>query len=159
MALPARPQTDDVAVPGQRAAMASLSIAVPAIAPTDADKAGAGLRFFFGFLVEHWRLTVHEQMALLGIKARSSFYVLRAHALAGGAVQTEPVVHERLSHLMGIAHALASIFQLSPDAADAWTRTPNSDALFGGAPPLVRLIRGGVSDLYIVRRYLLNRLI
>lgn len=137
----------------------TVASTVPTVLPTEAEKAGAGLRFFFGCIVPHWQLTVAEQMALLGTERRSNFHALRKRALAGGPVETEPVVRERLSHLMGIAHVLASIFNINPATADAWIRTANSDEPFGGEPPLARLVLGGVADLYIVRRYLLNQLL
>lgn len=109
---------------------------------------GAGLRAF-GNIAEHWGLSVAEQLKLLGIASRSTFFKWRR--------EHEPRLPqdtlERLSYLLGIYKSL-QILLPDPHAADAWVRQPNSAPPFGGRSALERMLSGQVADLYIVRQYL-----
>ena len=110
-------------------------------------KAAAALRAFFR-LADAWQVGADEQRTLLGRPARTTFYRWRKGETGGVTVDTM----ERLSHLLAIYAALHSIY-LDRARADAWARRPNDDALFGGRPPLDRLLLGRVADIYEVRRY------
>lgn len=110
-------------------------------------KAAAALRAFFR-LGDAWQVGADEQRTLLGRPARTTFYRWRKGETGGVTVDTM----ERLSHLLAIYAALHSIY-LDRARADAWVRRPNDDALFGGRPPLDRLLLGRVADIYEVRRY------
>ena len=109
---------------------------------------GAGLRAFVN-IAEHWELSVAEQLKLLGIPSRSTFFKWRR--------EREPRLPqdtlERLSYLLGIYKALQILL---PDAraADEWVRKPNDAPPFGGRSALDRMLSGQVADLYIVRQYL-----
>jgi hypothetical protein len=109
---------------------------------------GAGLRAFAN-IAERWGLTVAEQLKLLGIPSRSSFFKWRR--------DREPRLPqdtlERLSYLLGIYKAL-QILLPDPRAADEWVRKPNTAAPFGGGSALERMLSGQVADLYVVRQYL-----
>jgi hypothetical protein len=114
-----------------------------------AERMGAaGLRSFFR-VAEHWRLSVDEQITLLGSPARSTYYRWRKE----GAESLPRDVLERLSYVLGIWKALQILL---PDevSADAWIRKPNEASPFGGRSALDRLLSGNVADLYEVRRYL-----
>lgn len=126
---------------------------IVATSPTPAARAperlaAAGLKAFF-LIAERWRLSADEAMTLLGRPARTTFYRWRR----GEAVGATPDLLERLSHVIGIHQALATLFP-EPARADAWLRRPNAAPLFGGAPAMDRLLAGGVSDLWVVRQYL-----
>ena len=109
---------------------------------------GPALRTFFR-IAKLWSLSVDEQMTLLGLSARSTFFkwkknpdvVLRRDTL------------ERISYIIGIYKALQLLL---PDesAADEWLRRPNTSPLFGGRSALDRLMSGQVADLFLVRQYL-----
>jgi Protein of unknown function (DUF2384) len=117
--------------------------------PPDAASAGAaGLRAF-GRIAELWRLSVAEQMTLLGLTSRSTYFKWRKEP----SVRLPRDTLERMSYLLGIYKALQLLL---PDsrAADEWLRRPNSAPLFGGRSALDRMLSGNVSDLYIVRQYL-----
>jgi len=92
---------------------------------------------------------VAEQLKLLGIASRSTFFKWRR--------EREPRLPqdtlERLSYLLGIYKALQILL---PDAraADEWVRKPNAAAPFGGRSALERMLSGQVADLYVVRQYL-----
>ena len=109
---------------------------------------GAGLRAFAN-IAEAWGLSVAEQLTLLGIGSRSTFFKWRRERepkLPGDTL-------ERLSYLLGIYKSL-QILLPDPKAADAWVRKPNRAPLFGGRSALERMLSGQVADLYVVRQYL-----
>ncbi len=109
---------------------------------------GAGLRAF-ARIAELWQLSVAEQMALLGITSRSTYFKWRKEPHP----RLPPDTLERLSYLLGIYKALQLLL---PDsrAADDWVRRPNEAPLFGGRSALDRMLSGHVVDLYVVRQYL-----
>jgi hypothetical protein len=109
---------------------------------------GAGLRAFAN-IAEAWGLSVAEQLKLLGIGSRSTFFKWRRERNPRLPRDTL----ERLSYLLGIYKSLQILL---PDAqtADAWIRKPNNAPPFGGRPALERMLSGQVADLYVVRQYL-----
>lgn len=125
------------AIPGPR----------PALPP--GQLAAAGLRAFAG-IARAWKLSVDEQLILLGSPARSTFFAWRKDPSVA-ALPRDTL--ERLSYLLGIYKAL-QILLPDPAAADAWVRKPNDAPLFGGRSALERMLAGNVVDLHVVRRYL-----
>ncbi len=128
-----------------------LSIASPRRGPERSGIAalgGPGLRAFAN-IAEAWGLSVAEQLQLLGIGSRSTFFKWRR--------EREPRLPrdtlERLSYLLGIYKSL-QILLPDPKAADEWIRRPNNAAPFGGRSALERMLSGQVADLYVVREYL-----
>ncbi len=114
-----------------------------------AELAGAaGLRAFVR-IAELWGLSVAEQLTLLGIQSRSTYFKWRKEPLARLPRDTL----ERLSYLLGIYKALQLLLP-STQAADEWIRRPNAEPLFGGRSALDRMLSGNVADLYLVRQYL-----
>jgi hypothetical protein len=121
---------------------------------TDAGRSGSvslggpGLRAFAN-IAEAWGLTVADQLKLLGIASRSTFFKWRR--------EREPRLPrdtlERLSYLLGIYKSL-QILLPEAHAADEWIRKPNNAPLFGGRSALERMLTGQVADLYVVRQYL-----
>ena len=109
---------------------------------------GPALRTFFR-LAERWKLDMDEQMILLGVSARSTFFKWKKNR--DGHLSLDTL--ERISYLLGIFKAL-HILLPDEDAADAWIRKANSAPLFGGRAALERMLSGRVSDLYVVRQYL-----
>ena len=113
-----------------------------------ASPGGAGLRAFVN-IAEVWGLSVAEQLKLLGIESRSTFFKWRR--------ERDPRLPrdtlERLSYLLGIYKSL-QILLPDPKAADEWVRRPNAAPLFGGSSALERMLSGQVADLYVVREYL-----
>ena len=109
---------------------------------------GPALRTFFR-IAELWGLSVDEQMTLLGVTSRSTFFKWKR----AQAVTLPKDTLERISYILGIYKALQILL---PDehAADAWIRKPNAVPLFAGQSALSRMLSGHVSDLYVVRQYL-----
>ncbi|MGH7476703.1 MAG: MbcA/ParS/Xre antitoxin family protein [Longimicrobiales bacterium] len=108
----------------------------------------AGLRAF-ARIADAWRLSVDEQLVLLGGPGRSTYYKWRKEA----APELPRDTLERLSYLLGIYKALQILFP-EPVRADRWVRAPNSAAVFGGGSALQRMLGGQMADLYLVRQYL-----
>ncbi len=109
---------------------------------------GAGLRAFTR-IAELWNLSIPEQLTLLGITSRSTYFKWRKESVPKLPRDTL----ERLSYLLGIYKAL-QLLLTDTHAADEWVRRPNDAPLFGGRSALERMLSGNVADLYIVRQYL-----
>jgi len=109
---------------------------------------GAGLRAF-AKIAELWHLSIPEQLVLLGITSRSTYFKWRKEPHPKLPRDTL----ERLSYLLGIYKALQLLLP-ETHAADEWVRRPNDAPLFGGKSALERMLSGNVADLYIVRQYL-----
>jgi hypothetical protein len=109
---------------------------------------GAGLRAFAN-IAEAWSLPVADQLKLLGIASRSTFFKWRRERNPRLPRDTL----ERLSYLLGIYKSL-QILLPDPKLADEWVRKPNAAPAFGGRSALDRMLSGQVADLYVVRQYL-----
>lgn len=109
---------------------------------------GPALRTFFR-IAELWNLSADEQMTLLGITARSTFFKWKKDA---DAILPKDTL-ERISYVLGIYKALQILL---PDekAADAWVKRTNEAPLFAGRSALDRMLSGQVADLFVVRQYL-----
>jgi hypothetical protein len=109
---------------------------------------GSALRTFFR-IAALWGLSVDQQMTLLGITARSTFFKWKKDA---NAVLPKDTL-ERISYVLGIFKALQILL---PDekAADSWVKRANAAPVFGGRSALDRMLSGHVADLFVVRQYL-----
>lgn len=117
--------------------------------PADRKRlAEAGLEAFFA-IVHEWGLSSRQARQLLGDPPESTFFKMKR-----GEVKKLPKdTLERISYLLGIYKNLNVLLPNSP-RANEWIHRPNDAPLFGGEPALDKLLRGRVSDLYEVRRYL-----
>ncbi|HEY6483803.1 MAG TPA: MbcA/ParS/Xre antitoxin family protein [Steroidobacteraceae bacterium] len=113
-----------------------------------AEAGAAGLRAF-SRIAELWHLSIAEQLTLLGLSSRSTYFKWRRDPHAKLPRDTL----ERLSYLLGIYKALQLLLP-DPKAADEWIRLPNDAPPFGGSCALARMLSGNVADLYLVRQYL-----
>jgi hypothetical protein len=109
---------------------------------------GPALRTFFN-VAAAWGLTVTEQRALLGWPAASTYHKYKSGDY--GALSYDTLM--RLSLVLGIYKGLHVLYPEAP-LADAWVRMPNTNALFGGRPPLTLMTEAGIDGLYRVRRLL-----
>ena len=109
---------------------------------------GPALRTFFR-IAELWDLSVEQQMTLLGLSARSTFFKWRKEP---NVVLPKDTL-ERISYIVGIYKALRILL---PDekAADEWVKRPNTASPFGGRAALDRMLSGQVADLFLVRQHL-----
>ncbi len=109
---------------------------------------GPALRTFFR-IAQLWNLSNDEQMILLGISARSTYYKWKKNT---DVVLSRDTL-ERISYILGIYKSLQILL---PDKklADEWIKRPNSAPLFDGRSALDLMMSGRVADLFIVRQYL-----
>ncbi len=115
--------------------------------PVDPAKlARAGLSTFYNIAAE-WRLDAEQQMGLLGLTSRTTFFRWKKSPPSS----LPPDTLERLSHVFGIYKSL-QILLPGPSAAE-WIHTPNAAPLFGGKAAL-ELMLSGVASLFLVRAYL-----
>lgn len=108
---------------------------------------GPGIRAFFR-IGQEWGLSVEEQMDLLGMDSRSTYFSWKR---AQDAHLSRDQI-ERVSHILGIYKALRTLFP-SDAQARAWVKRPNLAPLFEGRPAL-EVMRQGLRDLFAVRAYL-----
>ena len=122
--------------------------ALPSAATDRKGLSGPALRTFFR-IAALWGLSVDEQMTLLGVTARSTFFKWKKNP---NTVLPKDAL-ERISYVLGIYKALQILL---PDekAADEWVRRPNTAPPFGGRSALDRMMSGQVADLFVVRQYL-----
>ena len=119
--------------------------------PVNIDReslSGPALRTFFR-IAQLWKLSNDEQMILLGISARSTYYKWKKNT---DVVLSKDTL-ERISYIVGIYKSLQILL---PDEklADEWVKLPNSAPLFDGQSALDLMMSGRVADLFIVRQYL-----
>ena len=95
-----------------------------------------------------WGLRDEDARQLLGGMSNGAFYELKKGA--GRVLDQDRLT--RISLLTGIFKALNILY--SGKLADQWIRLPNTNAMFGGEPPLIYMIRGGVPALLRVRHLL-----
>ena len=108
----------------------------------------AALKAFFK-IAELWKLSVEDQMTLLGLTTRSTFFNWQKYP----EVSVPKDTLERISYVLGIYKAL-QILLPNDRAADGWIRRPNANPLFAGKSALERMLSGQVADLFTVRQYL-----
>ena len=125
-----------------------MTQALPATTFDRKGHSGLALRAFFRISIL-WRLSVEEQMTLLGLTAWSTFFRWKKNP---DTILPKDTL-ERISNILGVYRALQLLL---PDqqAADGRVRRPNAGPLFGGRSALDRMQFGQVADLYIVRQYL-----
>jgi hypothetical protein len=121
----------------------------PRPAPSYGEMSAAGLRAFFK-IADAWALSTEEQIVLLGVPGRSTFFKWKQ---SPETARLGRDTLERLSLILGIFKAL-QILLPEPAAADTWIKRANSAPPFGGRPALDRMLAGNVSDLVAVRQYL-----
>ena len=108
---------------------------------------GPGLRAFFG-IAQAWGLNVEEQMDLLGLDSRSTYFSWKRAQEA----RLDRDQLERISHVLGIYNSLQILVPVEAQA-NAWVKKANAATLFEGRSALDRM-RGGIRALFAVRCYL-----
>ncbi len=108
----------------------------------------AGLRAYPN-IARTWGLKEAEAARLLG--APVSTYRRWKQAPERAALDVNHL--ERLSLILGIYKDLQILLPLK-DAAESWVQRPNTNPLFGGRPPIERMLGGQVGDLVVVRQHL-----
>jgi hypothetical protein len=126
-----------------------MAFRIPKPAPTTLDPqrlARSGLATFFR-IANEWELDAGQQMGLLGLTSRTTFFRWKKSSPSA----LPPDTLERLSHVFGIYKSLQIL--LPGAAAAAWIHRPNQAPLFDGQTAL-ELMLAGVASLFLVRAYL-----
>jgi uncharacterized protein (DUF2384 family) len=100
-------------------------------------------------LADVWNLAVDQRRALLGGISRPTYHNWQRGKV--GPLSRDQL--ERISLALGIHKGLKLLFA-DEASANRWFTSPNTDVPFGGLSPLERMTRGGIDDLYAVRRYI-----
>ena len=123
----------------------------PLIDLTDRDTrerlSDGAVRAFFN-IMETWKISDTQAMALLGGMSNGAFYTLKK----GGGKRLDEDRIRRISYLVGIFKALNILYD--QELADKWISLPNSNRIFGGKAPLDYMLRGGLPAFQTVRRLL-----
>ena len=101
-------------------------------------------------LMDHWRLPLPDQAALLGLSARSRSTIARYRKGEPFADSADLIA--RAGHLLGIHKALRILFPHDRSLAYRWVTAPNRR--FGGVTPLEIMKKHGYEGILAVRRYL-----
>jgi hypothetical protein len=112
----------------------------------------AGLRTFFN-IAERWKLSIEDQLSLLGDVSRSTYYEWKKQAPTVASVYSTDLL-TRLSYVLGIHGTLQRLYNRAPAFADAWVAAPNSGRAFRGVSPLERMRADGIPGMLLVRRLL-----
>jgi len=105
----------------------------------------------FFSIVDKWQLRNEDAMALLGGASHGRYFELKKNRK--GILSQDELT--RISLLIGIFKALNILF--NQRLANQWASRPNSNPMFGDAPPLQMLTRAGVPGMIGVRRLLDSR--
>lgn len=100
-------------------------------------------------LLDHWKLPLNDQAALLGLSAQSRSTIARYRR--GEPLADNADLLARAGHLLGIHKALRILFPHDRDLAYRWVSAPNRR--FGERAPL-EIMKQGFEGLLAVRRYL-----
>ncbi len=118
----------------------------PAHTP-DSAQAGVGLRTF-ARIVAQWKLPSSDAMALIGVDSRSTYYDLLKRAREAREVNgLSRDQLDRLSYVLGIYEAIATLFPHSEESRNTWVSRVNRAPLFGGRSP-VEVMRASMIGLY-----------
>jgi hypothetical protein len=97
-------------------------------------------------IADLWKVRDEDARGLLGGISNGTFYNLKRRP----ARTLDQDKLTRVSLLAGIFKALNILY--SKKLADAWVQLPNANPMFGGEPPLIYMIRGGVPAMIRVRQ-------
>ena len=117
--------------------------------PNPKRLARSALQLFFN-LSKRWELSESEERVLLGSPSQSTFLTWKTNQDVN---QLSPDTLDRISYLSGIHKAL-NILLPSPEAAARWIKKANKAPIFAGESALKKMLRGNMSDLADIRRYL-----
>lgn len=125
-----------------------LSHGAGKLSPATWERTGA-IGALVDWLAETWRLSVAEQVTLLGLKDEAELVGIRSQAPREASHQ----LLERLAMLIDIYQALSSLLPGREDD-DGWLRRPNAQPLFHGKSPVAVMLERGRLGIRDVRAHL-----
>jgi hypothetical protein len=102
-------------------------------------------------LLDEWGLAARDQIRLLALPADTKSRQLRRY-YENTPLPDEPLVRERVEHLLGIAEALRTSYPHSRHAGAIWLNRVNYR--FDDRTPLVAMLEDGIVGILAVRTHL-----
>ncbi len=124
------------------------NIQVPLSEADRKELSGPGFQAFLN-VTDLWELSTKQQIKLLGLSSRSTFFKWKRDIHPDLPLDTL----ERISYILGIYSALQILLPDS-NAVKSWVKRPNPAPIFGGKSVLDKMLTGLVADLFLVRQYL-----
>lgn len=102
----------------------------------------------FNQVCETWGLSIPERLVLLGKEGAADRtyrgWVLKANQGVGPTLSRDVV--DRIAYVVGTFESATSVWG-SPEKSHSWLTSSSHAPEFGGAPPLARMLRGGMQDI------------
>lgn len=102
-------------------------------------------------LLDDWRLSASDQVALLAMPEGTRSGAIRQHR-QGAPLPEDAAVAERIDHLIGIADALRTTYPRNIHMGAIWMNTVNHR--FDNRTPLAAMLADGLNGLLAVRVHL-----
>lgn len=102
-------------------------------------------------LLDSWQVPEAAQIALLGLPPDTPTVILRRY-YENTPLPDEPLLNERIEHLIGIADALRTSWPHNAHMGAIWMNRPNNR--FDGRTPLSVLIEDGLPGFFAIRTHL-----
>jgi hypothetical protein len=118
------------------------------VLPAEMDASALAFRTFLA-VAERLALPVKDRLTLLGI-AKSTYTVWLKRLGEGTLRDVDSDKLDRLAYVLGIYELAGGVF---PDGV-AWLTRANQAPVFGGRPPLARMLHGRMEDLIETLNYL-----
>ncbi len=122
---------------------------IKAEAAKKVSSSAAGLKAFFK-IAALWKLSVEDQMVLLGLSSESTFHKWKKQP--DGANLSKDTL-DRISYVLGIYKDLQTLLP-NNESADNWVKRSNKATMFAERSPLSVMKRGHIIDLHNVRQHL-----
>ncbi|HEV2261884.1 MAG TPA: hypothetical protein VGR69_06335 [Candidatus Rubrimentiphilum sp.] len=108
----------------------------------------SALRTFFR-IMKKWKIRDEDARVLLGGITNDPYYKMKKRPDTK-ILSSDTLL--RISYLVGIFKALSILH--SEELADEWVGLANTNPIFGGATPLMYMLKGGIPAMQTVRRLL-----
>jgi hypothetical protein len=107
----------------------------------------------FRAIADEWGLSEKDRISVLGMPGRSTYHQWMKKAEEHAPLSLPFDTLMRISGILGIYKALATIFHERTQAA-TWLEGAHRGTVFAGATPMSFVIEGGQDGIMTVRRYL-----
>ncbi|MEK7815319.1 MAG: DUF2384 domain-containing protein [Pseudomonadota bacterium] len=102
-------------------------------------------------LLDSWQVPEADQIALLGLPPNTPTVILRRY-YENTPLPDEPLLNERVEHLIGIADALRTSWPHNAHMGAIWMNRPTDR--FDGRTPLSVLLEDGLPGFFAIRTHL-----
>ena len=103
-------------------------------------------------ILEKWKVRGDEQVALLGLPAKTRPRELTRYKHGTPFPTDNPVLKQHVEHIMGIQESMGIIYPLAPTIPSFWLKTRNR--YFRGATPLHIMLSEGLDGMHRIWSHL-----